>query len=152
MSIASVKLKEPRFSVSVYFWLLFGTLLVSFLAFLVLEFWPSFQKERCGNEARSSKHKQHPQRSDLKAAFSLLEVNRQALDAEIRYEYDGDLESEGDENGAVKRASRSTLDKVLLNVCIVLVSFTLYGFLPGMSSYSAMPYGPEIMHLCVTLC
>jgi riboflavin transporter 2 len=37
---------SPRFSVSVYFWLLFGTLVVSFVAFLLLEFWPSFRKER----------------------------------------------------------------------------------------------------------
>jgi riboflavin transporter 2 len=36
----------PRFGVSVYFWLLFATLVVSFLAFLALEFWPSFAKEK----------------------------------------------------------------------------------------------------------
>ena len=38
--------RQPRFSISAYFWLLLSTLLVSFFGFLMLEFWPSFQKEK----------------------------------------------------------------------------------------------------------
>ena len=38
--------KQPRFSISAYFWLLLSTLVISFIAFLMLEFWPSFQKEK----------------------------------------------------------------------------------------------------------
>ena len=47
---------------------------------------------------------------------------------------------------------KKSVDKALLYVAITLVSFTMYGFIPGISSYSALPYGRNIMHLCSTLC
>lgn len=45
-TLPSVVKRQPRFSISAYFWLLLSTLVVSFIGFLLLEFWPSFQKEK----------------------------------------------------------------------------------------------------------
>lgn len=52
--VSNKLLKQPKFSISVYFWLLFGTLFISFVAFLLLEFWPSFQKEKLNKQKKSS--------------------------------------------------------------------------------------------------
>ena len=127
-----VDLKQPRFGVSVYFWLLFSTLVVSFLAFLLLEFWPSFQREK-------------------------IDRNQ---DLEQRYVYD-DISSHLESGSNKKKNKRSkndskkqkykNLDEFLLLLGISIVSFTLYGFIPGLSSYSTLPYGHNIMHLSVTL-
>lgn len=137
-NIISFSVKQPRFSISVYFWLLLGTLVVSFFAFLMLEFWPSFQKEKLNRikklsrELKEFKNYQEIDFSDEKTAQSL--INNQNL---VEFDYSSKQEK--------------SLDKFLLLVAITLVSFILYGFIPGLSSYSALPYGNDIMHLCVTL-
>ena len=51
--------------------------------------------------------------------------------------------------GALKVSS--TKGKYSLYLAITIVSFLLYGFIPGLSSYSALPYGSKTMHLCVAL-
>jgi riboflavin transporter 2 len=41
--------------------------------------------------------------------------------------------------------------KYYLYVSITIVSFLLYGFIPGLSSYSALPYSSKTMHLSISL-
>jgi riboflavin transporter 2 len=121
---------KPRFSISTYFWLLLSTLIVSFLAFLVLEFYPGFRKEHISK---------HP--------------------SSATYRYSIDSKAEKQESPLIKKRKRSTtykakqskktqnLDKFVLFTAIMFISFVLYGILPALSSYSAMPYGSKIMHL-----
>lgn len=127
--------KKPRFSISTYFWLLLSTLIVSFLAFLVLEFYPGFRKERISN-----KHTSSPS-----------------------HRYSIDSKADKQESPLIRKRKRSTiykakqankkknLDKFVLFTAITFISFVLYGILPALSSYSAMPYGSKIMHLSSTL-
>jgi hypothetical protein len=135
-------IKKPRFSVSIYFWLLFGTLFVSFIGFLFLEFWPSFRKQKS------------------KSKFISIED----LNGDNDFEHDpldqDNLRKSTNKTGFkqfsrknhTKKADLSQrLDKFFLLFLITLVSFVLYGLIPGLSSYSALPYGLEIMHLCSTL-
>ena len=124
--------KKPRFSVSVYFWLLFGTLFVSFIGFLFLEFWPSFRKEKS------------------KPKFTSIDDLKVDEDFETEYLNKDNLKKSLDSEAKKKNPNQS-LDKFFLLFLITLVSFFLYGFVPGLSSYSALPYGLNIMHLCSTL-
>jgi riboflavin transporter 2 len=146
---------QPRFSITVYFWLLFGVLVVSFGAFLVLDFWPSFQKKKISYK----KNKIVKDEKDLKIILNrdvsenLLHNKRKDYEDELFYvEPTTESDINGQERGSkVSMKKRQILDKVILLVLITLVSFFIYGFLPGLSSYSAMPYGSKIMHLCSTL-
>ena len=153
-------LAQPRFSVSVYFWLLFGILVVSFCAFLVLDFWPSFQKEK-KNYKKQTKNKIVKDKKDVMIILN-REVSENLLHEKRNNEDDDDddefyLEPTTNESNLQKRGSkvsmkrRQSFDKFFLLVLITLVSFFIYGFLPGLSSYSAMPYGSNIMHFCSTL-
>ena len=144
-SIPSHSLNQPRFSVSAYFWLLFSTLVVSFLAFLILEFWPGFKKEKINyNSELKNKKNDYALYKEDKEFEDYTLVNEGLLN---RIE----ILSNGPKI-IPKEEKSSDLDKFVLLGGISLVSFTLYGFLPGLSSYSALPYGPDIMHLCSTLC
>jgi riboflavin transporter 2 len=114
--------KQPRFSISVYFWLLLGTLIVSFVGFLLLEFLPSFQKEK---------------------------MNKNEILDEDDYEIVKEDNNKTNKNHI--NNNNKLIDKILLLIAITVVAFVLYGFIPGLASYSALPYGNEIMHWCVTL-
>jgi riboflavin transporter 2 len=144
LNLTAKVLREPRFGVTVYFWLLFIILAVSFLAFLALEFWPGFNKEMLNND--------HDMR------------NRQIYRKQRNKNYEFNYKKEGDnflndhfpdhQMNINRRVSfkKHSLDECLLLVSITLVSFVIYGVLPGLSSYSGLPYSPDIMHLCSTLC
>ena len=148
---------QPRFSVSTYFWLLFGILVVSFCAFLMLDFWPSFQKEKKIYK-KQTKNKIVKDKKDIMIILN-REVSENLLHERRNNEDDDEfyLEPTTNESNSQKRGSKvstkrkQSFDKFFLLVLITLVSFFIYGFLPGLSSYSAMPYGSNIMHFCSTL-
>ena len=136
-NLSNAHYKEPRFSVSAYFWLLFSTLVVSFIAFLFLDFWPSFQKEKIDHQKNKQKK--------VKNVYEKVDTNP-FNDIEDEY-----LNEDKIKRGTQLKKKGSTLDKLFLLVAMAFVAFTLYGFIPGLSSYSALPYGSNIMHLSVTL-
>lgn len=121
-----IQIINPRFSVSAYFWLLFSTLVISFGAFLALEFWPSFKNEKIKPNERTKKQRKSVQLEEEEESINFL-------------------------SGGKKKVKHSSVEMGLLLTGITIVSFTLYGFIPGLSSYSALPYGHDIMHLSVTL-
>jgi hypothetical protein len=167
--------RQPRFGISAYFWLLFSTLVVSFFAFLLLDLWPSFAGEKIHHkQLASTRSRQHNLEmasmstaankeskedtevdDDSLARNVLLNENKMLM---IDEQLDNQLKMEKAEPDAAATSANSAKtetkykkDKLLLYVCISVVGFTLYGILPGLSSYSALPYGTEIMHKCVTL-
>lgn len=126
---------NPNFSVSVYFWLLFVTLFISLASFTALDKVPYFTKHKISKKI-----------------------------PEQRYDDDDINEEESTQNKPLKNVDNkdsfainsiknkhSKKSKYLLYTAITLVSFLLYGFIPGLSSYAAQPYGPRVMHLSVTL-
>lgn len=103
--------KQPRFGVSAYFWLLFSTLVVSFIAFLFLEFWPTFKKERIN-------HKRKHYRDEYEARYNPITS-----------------ETLLSNNSRSRESKAKQFDKAVLLVAITVVSFVLYGFLPGSQNY-----------------
>lgn len=116
---SSSQIQGPRFGVSTYFWLLFSTLVVSFIGFLMLECWPSFKKQKISYRSYQS-------------------IYRKEVETRV--------------NTTAENIKSNRIDKFLLLTSIMFVSLLMYGFIPGLSSYSAAPYGKKIMHLCSTLC
>jgi hypothetical protein len=104
----------PRFSVSAYFWLLFLTLVVSFVAFLALEFWPSFKRERLSSRKSMSKEYRNYEDNDEtgfndncvvnESLFNRIEIEKIAAEHEARLR------------------KRESLDKTVLLVAITIVS------------------------------
>ena len=136
-------IKQPRFSVSVYFWLLFSTLFVSFIGFLFLEFWPSFRKEKS---------------KPAKLIRKEIDYKRKTFESECLNQDESRVPDTKYNNNQIsnsrdthKKKTAEKIDKYFLLFLITLVSFILYGFIPGLSSYSALPYGIDVMHLCSTL-
>ena len=127
--IGDHEIEHPRFSVSVYFWLLFGTLLISFLAFLALDLWPGFKNDKINY--KKEHYEDEKARHISEQGSSLLHRHHSLTEGPID--------------------TAQLADKLLLLAGITIVSFLLYGFIPGLSSYSGLPYGDNIMHLCVTL-
>ena len=109
------ELKKPRFSISVYFWLLCSTLVVSFVSFLILDLWPSFRKEKLDYIRKRKRQYDEP--------------DENASEEFIKHHDSKDKQNEE------QAAKGSTLDKMVLLLAITLVSFILYGFVPGLSSY-----------------
>ncbi|CAF0866119.1 unnamed protein product [Brachionus calyciflorus] len=128
-----LSVNEPRFSVFVYFLLLFLTIVVSFMAFLSLEFLSCLRKEKLNSKLEKKS-------KELKMIKAYKDMD---------YADDGILYSLVGNNQVLKE--KKNLDKGLLLLGITIVSFVMYGFIPGLSSYSALPYGNNIMHLCSTL-
>jgi len=109
----------PKYSVSVYFLLMFSLLLISISAFTFLNF-----TNRAIN-ARKSKNNDEIKLSDLNnEAENQIEIIRQN---KINYE------------------------NRLLYLITCLGSFINYGFMPGLLSYSTMPYGNIYFHLSINL-
>lgn len=132
----NVVVNPPRFSVSAYFWLLFSTLLVSFLAFLALDLWPGFKQEKISMVTKCQSDRLSDQNDEEKDRY--YPEQKKSLLGSSKY------------SASVDRGKQN-LDQTILLLGITLVSFTLYGFIPGLSSYSSLPYSDKIMHLCVTL-
>mgnify|MGYP001810527632 CR=1 FL=1 len=108
---------RPRFGVSAYFWLLLSTLVVSFLSLLVLDFWPRFQREKLVYKRK---------RNDNDDDEAVEERNDQMVMNSLMVDENRDDKEE---------AKRNRLDLGMLLGAITIVSFTLYGFIPGLSSY-----------------
>ncbi len=42
-------------------------------------------------------------------------------------------------------------EKILMFAMNFLITFVLYGILPGLASYSTLPYGEKVFHMCINL-
>ena len=123
LTVMSTEINQPRFSISVYFWLLCSTLVVSFVSFVLLDLWPSFRKEKLEYIRKKNREIRR-------------EYKRQELNENVDEEFIKRDSNETEENRNDLHVSKgSTLDKTVLLFAITLVSFILYGFIPGLSSY-----------------
>jgi hypothetical protein len=108
----------PRFSVSVYFWLLFFTLLISFLSFAIMDLVPYFKKFRGELNDKSKTNEWN----DLNENENFLIQNNRVLKNQ---------ESTSAKTSNYRKPFRtqrgSKKDKILLLTAITLVSFLLYG-------------------------
>lgn len=132
-----VNLHRPNFSVSVYFFLMFVLLLFSVLAFSLLNFSQSairYRKPQKINRisfAAAQEEQDNDEGIDSMSVDNLLENNHRV-----------DIITDPIEHRAEIR---------VLLILIFLVTFIYYGYLPGLLSYSTMPYSPKFFNLSMNL-
>ncbi len=136
---------QPNFSVSLYFIFMFGLLCVSTISFTLLNFSRVAKRERkrvtiasdSGNDNEASISDFSPKTNDK----SYLEKP-----------YDRDEEIERNSSNVLRFDNASdSREKYLLSIYIFIVSFTCYGVLPGLQSYSTLPYGNDTFNYAVNL-
>ena len=111
----------PNYSVTIYFIIMFVLLFVSASAFSYLHFSATARKARKSNSSRTE---------DI--AMSRLEL----IQSELDYKTD---------------KSKLARRKALLLFLTFSGSFIQYGYLPGLLSYSTIPYGNFYFHLSINL-
>lgn len=127
---------EPNYPVSVYFLIMVFLLMVSTLAFTFLHFSTTARRAR------------KPIKNDQKITyrFSENQMNISQVDL-ILDEYNSNNEISRDT--IIKKAnSKETCVLMFITFC---VSFVQYGYLPGLLSYSTIPYGNKYFNLSVNL-
>lgn len=125
-----VNLHRPNFSVSVYFFLMFVLLLFSILAFTVLNFSQlaiRVRKRPTTTRFAIRDDDEDDQTTSTDDLTSTRVLNNPKDFGEPRYEIR------------------------LLLVLTFLVTFIYYGYLPGLLSYSTMPYSPKFFNLSMNL-
>lgn len=115
-SIQSNRRHGPKYSVSVYFLLMFSLLIISIGSFTILNF-----SKRAINA-----------RKTINDDIKLSDLNNEV---EIKIIQQNKINSENR----------------LLYLITCLGSFVNYGFMPGLLSYSTMPYGNIYFHLSINL-
>jgi hypothetical protein len=111
---------SPRFSVSTYFGIILGFLLMSFLSFTLLN---------CVKFSNLSKRKKEIPVNDALASGSLLQkpIDLNTISTDVV------------KNNIQKRKELS--ERRFLLFLNFMVTFILYGILPSLNSYSTLPYG-----------
>jgi hypothetical protein len=112
---------QPRFSVSIYFMIISIILFASCLSFLIID---------CSKYVRKFYKPQNPIRSNQVAEENVkTQINSKTNNFQGANEY----------------------EKPILFLIITCVTFFLYGFLPSIQSYSALPYGNTTFYLAINL-
>jgi hypothetical protein len=52
---------------------------------------------------------------------------------------------------SIEQAKKDRNEKILLYTMTILIAFLCYGTLPGLQSYSTLPYGNNVFNLAVNL-
>ncbi|XP_046751877.1 riboflavin transporter 2-like [Diprion similis] len=132
----------PHFSPKIYFLFLFGLLVASTCAFWILEYSLVSQEKRDPRLSRVSHTPPHNRcPSDEKISSEIPEFEPRTAE-----EVTESTSLQSDVTIAYSGVVRS-----YLYVLIGLICFAGNGFLPGIQSYSCLPYGNVAYHLTVTL-
>ncbi|KAH9414282.1 hypothetical protein DERP_008479 [Dermatophagoides pteronyssinus] len=152
------KLIEPKFSVEIFFTSLFITLIISYLAFILLEF-ASFT--RC--EQRRIKRLNRFNRTlllnnniddddddddlnlDLNETANQQQQQQQTID-----NHDNKQQKSTTKTTTTKNEINHTIYFYLLGL-MFWNSFTTFGFMPPLQPFSAMPYSADTLHFVVIL-
>lgn len=118
-----IKLK-PKYSVSTYFIFMQILLIISILCFTALNY------SSLGIQEKRKKRENH--------SFRMASLS-------------GNVDLEIEETSFNNKNKIDTKRINFLLFLTFLVSFTIYGYLPGLLSYSTIPYGIFFMHLSINL-
>ena len=124
---------EPNFPVWVYFLLMSFLLCLSTVAFTMLIFTKVAKKEKLKNTIE--KNKVQP--------IEISIINKNKIDEEEETKFKAE--------NCIKQAEEERKEKIILYTIIFWVSFICYGALPGLQSYSTLPYGNNVFNLSVNL-
>lgn len=118
---------KAKYSVFVYFLLIFFLLLISILAFSYL------------NNSDYAKRARKNRFSWVSADFALSD------------DTEDDISRREKEKQQQRNIKENQFEIRFLFILTVMVTFVYYGFLPGLMSYSTIPYSNKFFHLSITL-
>lgn len=150
--VAVLRVGATNFEPEVFFGVLLLLVVLSYVAFVLLDNCKSFQTEWQEDFRRDLKHRRqlvpeapeamhlhsHPiaQEKDKMLCKGYTEAPLTQYDAEVFF----------------KRSNSNKRYYMTLLAIQTWASLLTFGFLPAIQSYSCLPYGPRALHLSVTLC
>ena len=122
----------PNYSVQLYFLFMFGLLCISTLAFTMLNFSTIAKRER-KNASTNKRSRTISEKSDIDVS------PENAINSQTNLT----LTDQQKSKVSHEPISNNRLEKFVLLTIIFWVSFLAYGTLPGLQSYSTLPYGKK---------
>lgn len=148
-NITSLEVQEPVpiFSVSNYFRIIFVFLAFSSLAFILINCLDLDRHRHTSQKKKTKKKTNNEQIADDKTTPD--ETSNKLIEP-TAIEKD---EEEEEETGSKKleNTQHSAREKLILFALNFLITFFYYGILPGIQSYSTIPYGSNVFHLSINL-
>jgi riboflavin transporter 2 len=138
---------KPNYSVSLYFMLMFALLCISTCSFTLLNYSKVAIKERKTYTKNNTRISPEPS-SVYESNHILNDDNQSSSEAAIIKK---SIETVEKYNTNENRQFLERHDKEILLTLIFFVSFICYGVLPGLQSYSTLPYGNRVFNLAVNL-
>lgn len=130
---------KPRFSVSLYFFFMFSLVCLSAISFSFIHFWDRMRSNRkVGTEV--NENDKHP-----RVLISDVTISRKSSSS------DSDDTMNEIDNGGKCKSSKDKSEIAFLFFLTFIVSFVYYGYLPGIFSYSTMPYGIKYFQLATNI-
>jgi len=127
---------QARFTTSDFFIFLLAMIILSLLAFLLLEYLPTARSERIGSTM--------PSGSNESVGDALHNTSPDAADEET-------ISHEGSITPLLRKHQTIKYNIYLILSIQCFVCFLSNGALPSIQSYSCLPYGNTVYHLAVTL-
>ena len=115
---------KPLFSIFTYFNIIFGLMCLSAISFILINFLPVSKKSQ-RKDQKISVENQQQENSLLEKQPTKIEENK---------------------------TTNNLTELIVLQSIIFANMFVFYGVLPGLMSYSALPYGNTTFHLSINLC
>lgn len=137
-----LELSTPRFSVSLYFFFMFSLVCLSAVSFSFIHFWDRMRSNRkVGSELNENGlNDKHP-----RVLISDVTISRKSSSS------DSDDTTNEIDNGEKCKISKDKSEIAFLFFLTFIVSFVYYGYLPGIFSYSTMPYGIKYFQLATNI-
>ncbi|XP_043274229.1 solute carrier family 52, riboflavin transporter, member 3-A-like [Venturia canescens] len=135
---------DPRFPPKDYFIILFVILLTSFCTFGLLRYLPSIKKEV--TKPVDTNELERQEKIEGQCNFS-MEFKDSNFPDNVRIKSSSIVQS----SGCVDKEEMNLCRTIYLHVLLSFICFLGNGFLPGIQTYSCLPYGNVAFHLTVTL-
>ncbi len=151
---------DPRFSVQAFFIMMCGIMVLSGVAFTLIHYLPHFKNQRMDRQEQTDnigeELKVNPKSSELN---DTVDVGDNITSHKLRHLHKDpndskDIHGEHMENSSKTKITEKKLSRGDFVFCLVLVTWRLgisFGLMPGIQSYSALPYGNGAYNLSLRL-
>ncbi len=151
---------DPRFSVQAFFIMMCGIMVLSGVAFTLIHYLPHFKNQRMDRQEQTDnigeELKVNPKSSELN---DTVDVGDNITSHKLRHLHKDpndskDIHGEHMENSSKTKITEKKLSRGDFVFCLVLVTWGLgisFGLMPGIQSYSALPYGNRAYNLSLRL-
>lgn len=153
-----VETPKLRFSVSVYFFFMFGLICLSAVSFTIINFWERMRAKRKVNAESNSNVESS---SSMEKPSMGLRGDRLAVEMGVGLSDEANETTQASYEKVVASSLRSqqasnsissNRKEISFLFCLTfIISFVCYGYLPGIFSYSTIPYGIRYFHLATNI-